>query len=132
MQRFPLMECLDVKEPKSQFTLDYAKMYGTYYKEERIFVTSFMDEYCSPWLLNDSSFPYFGSAQIRSLIEKKSCILDTLVLSCHISSETFRTICKCINLKFLFLFNEHDNQTEIDITPFIKLKNLRNTRPPFK
>lgn len=123
---FPQIECLDVVIPGSQFNIDFAKLYGNFSNNSTLTMLSRWNSH----LRLDETIPSViclpGSEDvIREMMVVRMQHLETLGIACNLTSNIFRMICNCKNLRYLFVYCEESQTTlEIDIYHLAALNHL--------
>jgi hypothetical protein len=128
MYFFPQMECLEVTIPGSQFNIDFAKLYGNSSNGSTL---TMLNRWSSHLLVNEAipSVTCLPKSEvgIREMLVVRMQDLETLGIACNLTSNIFRTICNCKNLKHLFVCCEVLQTTiEIDIYQLTALNDLES------
>jgi hypothetical protein len=128
MYLFPQMECLDIATRGLQFNIDFAKFYrhssngSTLAMLNRWSWHLHLDEA----ILSADCLPT-SEEGIREMLAVRMQHLETLGIACSLTSNIFRTICNCKNLRHLFVVcDSSQTAIEIDIYHLTALNNLES------
>lgn len=126
LQFFPQMECLDVFIPELQFNIDFAKLYGNFSKDSTLTMLNRWSSHFDLYETKPSVICLPNSEEgIREMIVVRMQHLETLGIGCSLTSNIFRTICNCRNLRHLFVSCENLQDTiEIDMYHLTALNHL--------
>jgi hypothetical protein len=128
MHFFPQIECLDVVIPGSQFNIDFAKLYGNFNNDSALTLLNRWSSHLRLTETNPSVICLPNSEEvIREMMVVRMQHLETLGIACNLTSNIFRTICNCKNLRYLFVSCEDFQTTlEIDIYHLTALNHLES------
>lgn len=133
LEQFPNIEHLEVCIPGSNFSVDYAKLYGKLNKENSFTFSANMSSQslsCSPSPTIrhhhslDMSLSSPSEKDIIKTLQARRSGLEAISLTCNLTSNVLNSLSLCKNLKYLFVCNENSSVTEIDFQPLTSLSHL--------